>query len=435
MTCELRNRNGNMNTEDSTEETTPLVQNEKEICPLSPERWDRWRLISLSEALQVIPPFFLAGLGTLAAGLLLDEVQHWEVFKTISELFVLVPALLGLKGNLAMTLASRLSTETHRGIDNHVTVVAGYLALDQAQALIVGLLASFIAMITGLADGTTLSNMLVLFATGLITASLVSVLLGGTMCLIVLGSSHYQCNPDNISTPIAASLGDSITLGILSLVGSVLFHIPDKELQITLCSLVIALFILTIPPLLIYSWNNRYARPAILKGWVPILLAMLISSGVGIIMSRVAELYPSVVAFLPIINGIGGNLAAIQASRLSTSFHLLGRTDFSEYKTSLFLLLLTIPGHAVFLTVKGLVDPTHIGVPFYTAFFGSALIQVSILLGMSYVLVMLSPLLRNLDPDLYSIPLLTALGDFLGTALLSLSVVLLDSAELFTPGN
>ena len=38
-------------------------------------------------------------------------LQHWEVFKTISELFVLVPALLGLKGNLAMTLASRLSTE------------------------------------------------------------------------------------------------------------------------------------------------------------------------------------------------------------------------------------------------------------------------------------------------------------------------------------
>ena len=48
------------------------------------------------------------------------------------------------------------------------------------------------------------------------------------MCLIVLGSSHYQCNPDNISTPIAASLGDSITLGILSLVGSVLFHIPGQ---------------------------------------------------------------------------------------------------------------------------------------------------------------------------------------------------------------
>ena len=50
------------------------------------------------------------------------------------------------------------------------------------------------------------------------------------MCAIVLGSAHYQCNPDNISTPIAASLGDSITLGILSIVGSILFHISGKIL-------------------------------------------------------------------------------------------------------------------------------------------------------------------------------------------------------------
>ena len=62
-------------------------------------------------------------------------------------------------------------------------------------------------------------------------------------------------------------------------------------------------------------------------------------------------------------------------------------------------------------------------------------LQVAILLGMSYVMVMISPYLRNLDPDLYSIPLLTALGDFLGTAFLSLSVLILDSAGLFNPGN
>ena len=66
-------------------------------------------------------------------------------------------------------------------------------------------------------------------------------------------------------------------------------------------------------------------------------------------------------------------MAAIQASRLSTSFNLFGKTDFSEYKTSLFLLLLTVPGHAVFLLVKALIDPTHIGAPFYAAFFCSAL--------------------------------------------------------------
>ena len=83
-----------------------------------------------------------------------------------------------------------------------------------------------------------------------------------------------------------------------------LSNISDKNTQIGLCSVVIGVLVLVIPPLLIYSWNNRYARPAVLQGWVPILLAMFISSGVGIIMSKVAEKYQSVVAFLPIINGL-----------------------------------------------------------------------------------------------------------------------------------
>lgn len=37
--------------------------------------------------------------------------QHWDVFTKVSEIFILVPSLLGLKGNLEMTLASRLSTQ------------------------------------------------------------------------------------------------------------------------------------------------------------------------------------------------------------------------------------------------------------------------------------------------------------------------------------
>ena len=50
--------------------------------------------------LQIFIPFILAGLGMVAAGLVLDIVQHWDVFIEISEIFILVPALLGLKGNL-----------------------------------------------------------------------------------------------------------------------------------------------------------------------------------------------------------------------------------------------------------------------------------------------------------------------------------------------
>lgn len=64
-----------------------------------------------SITLQICFPFIIAGLGMVGAGLVLDVVQHWVVFETVNELFILVPALLGLKGNLEMTLASRLSTQ------------------------------------------------------------------------------------------------------------------------------------------------------------------------------------------------------------------------------------------------------------------------------------------------------------------------------------
>ena len=63
---------------------------------------------SWSEILtQVTPPYLCAGLGMVGAGLVLDAVQYWAVFVSLPELFIMVPALIGLKGNLEMTLASR----------------------------------------------------------------------------------------------------------------------------------------------------------------------------------------------------------------------------------------------------------------------------------------------------------------------------------------
>ena len=37
--------------------------------------------------------------------------KYWELYQQINQIFILVPSLLGLKGNLEMTLAARLSTQ------------------------------------------------------------------------------------------------------------------------------------------------------------------------------------------------------------------------------------------------------------------------------------------------------------------------------------
>jgi len=52
------------------------------------------------------------------------------------------------------------------------------------------------------------------------------------MILVIIGSHKCKINPDNIATPIAASLGDLTTLGILASIGGFLFKIIGKNMII-----------------------------------------------------------------------------------------------------------------------------------------------------------------------------------------------------------
>ncbi len=88
------------------------------------------------------------------AGLLLDHVQCWPVFSAYPGLFTLVPALLGLKGNLEMTLASRLSTLANLGrlstAEDITAAARANLALLQVQGIVVGGLAALLPLAVGL---------------------------------------------------------------------------------------------------------------------------------------------------------------------------------------------------------------------------------------------------------------------------------------------
>lgn len=55
-----------------------------------------------------------------------------------------------------------------------------------------------------------------LCASSLVTATLASLILGSLMITIIVLSRRFKINPDNIATPIAASLGDLVTLALLA---------------------------------------------------------------------------------------------------------------------------------------------------------------------------------------------------------------------------
>merc|ERR1711953_257034 len=390
---------------------------------------EKWK----QNCLEIGLPFLLAGLGMVLAGLLLDHVQHWKVFREVPELFILVPALLGLKGNLEMTLASRLSTAANLGIlddfANAKTIAKSNLALIQIQGVVVGGLASIFALLVGWLPQLKfdLAQALLLSTSSILTASMASFCLGVIMIGVIIASRHLNIDPDNVATPIAASLGDLVTLAILAESSKNLNSLENSSLflpQITCPLLIILGYLVLIVPFCIELAKKCESTKELLKnGWTPVLSAMVISSLGGTILNQTIVKFPKVASYQPVINGVAGNLVGVQASRLSTALHQQKKNDGNSKSddTERLLIGLVVPGHLIFNLILSLLTSgteNSLSQPFTFLYLSAALIQVGLLLKMATKLVNYL-WQQNIDPDNAAIPYLTSMGDLLGGGLLS----------------
>ncbi len=94
-----------------------------------------------------------------------------------------------------------------------------------------------------------------------------------------------------------------------------------QDTFISVSIIIIVLYLLMVPIFVYYSYKNVFVKEALYHGWVPIILAMVISSSGGYIMGFAVSEYEDIAVLQPVVNGVGGNLVAIFASRLSTALH------------------------------------------------------------------------------------------------------------------
>ncbi|CAH0687164.1 unnamed protein product [Chilo suppressalis] len=440
------NSSGDLKSPNGTPPDKKINESDAEKQPLSGKKEERW----WTTLMQVAVPFFIAGCGTIGAGLVLGTVRDWEVFVNVSAIFVLVPSLSGLKGNLDMCLASRLSTQANLGnmvsTKEVLSMVVGNISLVQVQAIVASTVVSMFAIVVNTITERSIHGpyILLITASAVFTATTTCFVLDFVMVMVIYWSHKFKLNPDNVATPLAASIGDIVSNSVLAVTAQYMYEQIRTSLwqPITL----ICVYYSLLPLWVIVVWRNKYTKKVLTTGWTPVISALFISGIGGIVLDQAVDRFRGYEVFQPIVNGIGGNLVCVQSSRLATHLHqtaipgeLPENTRILEWpwktlffgtaaaKVARMLLVLAICGQIIFMTVA---DFVYQGVVTIQAAFGityvmCATLQVMVLLYLAYMLIHLM-WKKKKDPDNAAIPYLTALGDLLGSVFLGLAFVILS---------
>ena len=159
---------------------------------------------------QMMIPFLIAGIGSVGAGIVLNNVQKWPAFVAIPQLIIMIPSFLGLIGNIETTLASRLSTHANLGtLDKFPqlkSMIVGNSAVVLCQASTVGLFAAFASLgmyySTGNRDSigsdlTITKLILLLCASSVATSVVANTLLATAISLVIITARKVNINPGN----------------------------------------------------------------------------------------------------------------------------------------------------------------------------------------------------------------------------------------------
>jgi mgtE-like transporter len=375
---------------------------------------------------------------SLVAGAMLGAIV--ATFEDLPGLLVMVPAAIGLRGNIFGALGNRISTSIHTGTfrvsakrESVLTQnVLASLSLTVVLSFVLALIAKFVSIAFGVENTIGVLDLVLISILGGALASLV--VLGATIVLSV-GAVRREWDLDNLVAPTVSTLGDVVTIPSLFLASRL---VGQGSLTTVVGWLTVALAAGTV----LATLRSRMPMfRQIVRESLPVLVvALLLSTLAGIAVEKQLALFaalPALLVLQPAFVSSAGALGGILSSRVATNLHLglvepEMRPGREARRDALLVLLIGFP---IFLF-------NGIGADLVARLIGSAtpglgwMVLASLIGGLGAVLFVIALAYYgtiaawrvDVDPDTYGIPVVTASVDFVGVVALIVTVVALGIA-------
>ena len=374
----------------------------------------------------------VASLGNLVAGLTLGAITG--TLERLPGLMVLVPAAIGMRGNIFGALASRLGTSIHAGLFETHRRRQGVLAQNALAAVVlsfaISALLGVVAKMFSVAFGVRSISVVDLIVISLLGGLLSSIVVGVFTVAVSIRAFRRGWDLDSVAAPLVTAVGDMVTLPAL-VVATLVVGIPYVTAFVAAVAVTVAVAFAIWGAVTDLSTTRRIVR----QGLVLLTVAGAIDVFAGLVVeTRLQQFvaFPALLVLIPPFLADAGALGGILSSRLASKLHLGALTPRGRPESAA-LLDMSI----VFLFAVWLFAMVGIAADIVARLFGLAspgaleLVGISLLGGLIAtafaVLVAYyaatSSFRMGLDPDDFGIPIITSSMDFLGVVSLGLALV------------
>ncbi len=372
----------------------------------------------------------ISSLGDIMAGVTLGFMT--DTLELLPGLMILIPAAIGMRGNIFGALGSRLGTSMHVGtfeLSLHRGSILrqnmeASLILTMVVSFLMGFLAKVVSALLGV-ESISMQQFIFISVFGGVLAGLVLLIVN-----VIVANLGFRRNwdIDNVSAPLITAAGDIVTLPMLFLAGIIVLNWNGSVAELFYDAAMVVFLVITV--YLIYEAMYRRdeeAKRIFVQSSPVLVICILLDLGAGLtIEGKLSHLvaFPALLVLIPLFLQNSNALGGILTSRMSSLLHMgimvpgkvPGRVSYENFAIIYIFgiwvfTFVSITTHFVCLAL-GLASPGLLAM--ITLGLVAGLVTVTVLNFLSYY-VAVTTFMFSLDPDDHSIPVTSSAIDFIGS--------------------